>query len=119
MRKERDPNFSHLKTASQKLFALLRSMFLGCAGATQARGALLQADAQGPFQLFSDMTHVSIHAATLHVVAIGRPAAAAALAAQRAHSLRTVSVTPARCAYRDTRVHRHSYGVWLYVEYLP
>ena len=94
-------------------------MFLGCAGETQARRALPQANWQALFQLFPDMARVSIHAATLHVVAIGRPAAAAALAAQRAHSVRTVSVTPARCAYRDTRVHRHSYGVWLCVEDLP
>ena len=93
MRKERDPNFSHLKTASQKLFALLSSMFLEVAGKVQARRALPQADWQAPFQLLSDITRVFNHAATLHVVATDPSAATAALAAWWVHSLMTMCVT--------------------------
>ena len=61
-------------------------MFLEFTGTAQARRALPQADWQAPFLLFSDMTRVSIHAATLGVVDIDLQTAAAALAAWWVHS---------------------------------
>ena len=56
-------------------------MFLEVAGKAQARRSLPQADWQALFQLFSDMSHGSNHAATLGVVDVGPQTAFEALAA--------------------------------------
>ena len=100
---ERTELHSSKKAAPQTHFAVKSSAFLEFTGTAQARRRAPQADSQAPFQLFSDMSRGSNHAATLHVVDTGSPAAAAARAASWAHSLRTMSLTPAHRAYRDTR----------------
>ena len=93
---------------SSTLLALLRTSFLRFAGKVQARRALPQADWQALFQLFLDMTRVSNHAATLHVVDTGPPAAAAALAAWWVHSCGPCVSLQHAAPPRTREIHRHT-----------
>ena len=105
------------KTASKKLAPLKSYLVLGGSAPFEWCSPPPPAGSQAPLQQYSKRQHASAAAATLHTVAIGHPVAATARAAWWAHYLRAVAVTPACCAYRTREIHRHTYCVWLCVEY--